>query len=62
MTTYAIFKDGIQISKTHSTREAVIMEAYSHGVVVQGSKVFGDEPDSVCDKTLSNGYEIRRIK
>ena len=58
---YALFKDEKQISKAHSTRIAVVAEAYSHGAVIRGCKDFGDEPDSVCDKTLSNVYQIKEV-
>lgn len=58
---YALFKDGKQISKAHSSRIVCEIEAFELGVVVQGSKGFGNEPDSVEDKVLLNGYNIMEV-
>jgi len=33
MTLYALFHDGEKISKAHTTREAVVIEAYERGAV-----------------------------
>ena len=59
MTEYALFKDGKQISKSHSTRRAAGMEAYEHSAVVHMSIDFtGDRQLN----PLATGYEIREIK
>jgi hypothetical protein len=61
-TTYALFENGKQISKSHASRLVCMMEAYERGIVVRGHKDFGDEPDSVNDEVLANGYEIKEMK
>lgn len=61
---YALFKDGKQISKAHTTESVVWIEAYEKGAVISSS------PDFVPDdaffpargaKSLADGYEIRPL-
>jgi len=56
---YAVFKDGKQASKSHSTREAVWVEAYEMGAVVEGSTDFG--PLNYW-RHLADGYTIEEVK
>lgn len=54
---YALFKDGKQVSKAHSTREAATIEAYERGLVVDwGADFPGDKPG----RALADGYEIKQ--
>lgn len=56
---YALFKDGKQISKAHSTREAAAIEAYERGLVVDwGADFPGDKPG----RWLAGGYEIKQVE
>lgn len=52
MIQYALFKDGEQVSKAHSTEVAVYVEAYELGCVLE------DE----YGVSLANGYEIKEVK
>jgi len=55
---YALFHDGIQISKSHSTKEAAMVEAYEHGAVVDyGADFIGDK----SGRCLIDGFKIREI-
>lgn len=55
---YALFKDGKQHSKAHSSREAATVEAYEIGAVVDwGADWIGDKPG----RGLAGGYEIKEI-
>lgn len=55
---YALFKDGKQISKAHSTKDAAAIEAYERGLVWDCNADFpGDKPG----KELAAGYEINPI-
>jgi hypothetical protein len=57
-TTYALFKDGKQISKAHSTKAPVIVEAYERSaIIINHADMQGDE--TTID--LANGYEIKRL-
>jgi hypothetical protein len=49
---YALFKDGEQVSKSHSTRRAVEIEAFEAGIVIYG---YGQ-------RYLPEGYEIKEVK
>ena len=40
-TRYALFKDGNQVTKAHSTRHAVIIEAYEKRIVMRTTSDFG---------------------
>lgn len=57
---YALFKDGKQISKTHSTKEAALVEAFEARAIVKGAWDF--HPKDGFDNTLCAGYEIRVVK
>lgn len=48
---YALFKDGKQVSKAHSTKEAVAIEAHELGVVY----------DARYWRGLAEGYEIKPV-
>lgn len=53
---YAVFKDGKQYSKAHSTKEAAKIEAYEMGVVVDwGADFIGDKPG----RGLIDRFEIK---
>ena len=59
MTHYALFRDGQQISKAHTTRDAVVIEAFELAVVGQYHRdMFGDRPTYTA---LLPGYEIRPV-
>lgn len=48
---YALFKDGRQVSKAHSTPLAVLIEAFECGAMTVGG-------GRIC---MSPAYQIRRI-
>jgi hypothetical protein len=56
-TPYALFFR--QISKAHTTREAVAVEAFERGAVVRRSVDFPGDPPAT--PALAAGYEIRPI-
>lgn len=54
---FALFREGQQISKAHSTWQAAIAEAYAHGAIINcGADFPGDKE---ARRALANGYEIR---
>lgn len=57
-TKYALFHEGKQVSKAHSSDYAVMVEAFEIGAVVTNHADFGDEKTVT---TLANGYEIKNI-
>ena len=56
-TLYALFKDGKQISKPHSTQAVVIIEAYERSAIVINH---ADMPGDKASIGLADGYEIKR--
>jgi hypothetical protein len=44
MSEFALFKDGIQVSKPHSTRGAAMMEAFQQKAVLSWSQDFWSDP------------------
>lgn len=58
---YALFKDGEQVSKAHSTRDAVIGEALAKKAIVYGSPDFIGKQKSCNTCSLKEGYEIRKL-
>ncbi len=52
---FALFQDGKMISKPHTTRDAVAMEAYEKGLVVR-------MPVQVVSEMLANGVQIRDLE
>jgi len=57
-TSYALFKDGKQISKPHARKGIVIIEAYERSaIVIRHADYPGDKTD-IC---LADGYEIKRL-
>lgn len=60
---YSLFKDGVQVSKAHSTEAAVWAEAHELGVVLTSSPDFvGDAPSAGRgSKFLAPNYEVRKI-
>lgn len=56
---YALFKDGAQYSKSHSNKEAAIIEAYEKGVVIDYSADFIGDSSGKC---LMEGFEIKEIE
>lgn len=59
MTAYALFQNGKQISKAHSTRLAARVEAYEIGAVVTNH---ADFPGDVQSTVLADGYEIKEVQ
>jgi hypothetical protein len=57
-TRFALVLDGKQVSKAHSTRHAVIIEAYERNIVARTTTDFGS--DNGYD-WLPPGYEIREV-
>jgi hypothetical protein len=55
---YALFHEGKQISKAHSTEKAAIVEAYERKIVVSSGFDF---PGDKSGHFLPRGYEIREI-
>jgi hypothetical protein len=59
MTRYALFLDGVQISRAHTTRAEAVTEAYERGAVEWHAEDFpGDTPTHLA---LMRGYEIRPV-
>lgn len=58
---YALFKDGKQIGKAHSTRLVVATEAFEQGAMVRGSRDFSSDPVSCESVTLADGYDIKEL-
>jgi len=59
---YALFKDGEQISKSHSTRDVCVIEAYERGLVVVGFKDFVSDPGPYRQlPVLANNVEIKEV-
>ena len=56
---YALFKEGLQISKAHSTRSVCVIEAFERGAIVAGYKDFISDPGPWRTVTMANGYEIK---
>lgn len=57
---YALFRDGRQISKAHSTRIGAVMEAFERGAVLSWSPDFGsDQP--AADMELASDCEIKEL-
>lgn len=56
MTEFALFKDGKQISKWHSSRLTASVEAFEKGAVIVNHADYSSDKTSV---TLAAGYEIR---
>ncbi len=57
---HALFKDGRQVSKAHSTRVAVAIEAFEMGLVVTSGVDFPG--DVATGPGLVDGYEIKEIQ
>jgi hypothetical protein len=56
-TGFALFKDGVQVSKAHSTRGAAMIEAFQWKAVVSWSKDFWSDPaPGLC---MVEGYEVK---
>jgi hypothetical protein len=51
-TTFALFKGTEQISKAHSTRDAVFIEAFARGIMIHQD----------CVKILPSGYAVKEVK
>ena len=55
---FALFKDGKQASKAHSTKDAVAVEAYEMGLVVDwGADFPGDKPG----RGMIDNYKIKKV-
>lgn len=61
MPEYALFKDGVQVSKAHSTVAAVRVEAYETDAFTWWTNDF-NEGDGSGGKALSEGCEIRKVE
>lgn len=57
-TRFALFKDGIQISKSHSDRGVAMIEAFERKAVVSWSADFWSDKS---DAALVDGYEVREV-
>lgn len=55
---FALFKDGEQTSKAHSSREAVAVEAYEAGAVINWGADFSSDMPGLG---LADGYEIKEV-
>lgn len=55
---YALFKDGKQVSKRHASEGVVVIEAYERSAIVIRH---ADMPGDKTGVTLAEGYEIRRL-
>jgi hypothetical protein len=55
---YALFLDGKQVTKEHSTKHAVIIEAYEKRLVMRTTPDFG-EPETY--NWLPVGYKIKEV-
>lgn len=55
---HAVFKDGKQRCKAHSTRLACIIELFELGVVLDG---FADMPGQKDSRFIPPNFEIRKI-
>jgi hypothetical protein len=60
-TRHALFRDGKQISKAHSTRLAVVHEGFEQGAVIRYSVDFLNDALRSQDIELADGYEIREV-
>ena len=61
MTRYALFHNGRQISKAHSTRNAAVIEAIERKLAIWGSGDFlGDV--GVSTVALPEGYDIKEVQ
>jgi len=58
---FALFLDGRQVSKPHTTRDAVAIEAFERGAVERGSQDFPGDPASFKGLALAAGYDIRAV-
>jgi hypothetical protein len=59
MTDYALFHNGEQISKAHSTRYAAEVEAYDQGAVIKWGPDF---PRDASGASLADGYEVKPVE
>jgi hypothetical protein len=60
--TYALFHNGKQVGKAHSTRAVALAEAIRLGVLIRTSRDFvGDGYLSGLTDHLAAGYEIREV-
>ena len=59
MTDYALFRNGEQISKAHSTRVAALIEAFEAGAAVQSAAGF---PDGWSGTVMADGYEVKPVE
>lgn len=58
-TSFALFKDGIQISKAHSTRGVAMVEAFQRKAVVSWSQDFWSDP--APGLAMADGYEVKEV-
>lgn len=58
---FALFKDGEQVSKAHSTKFAAVIEAIEKGLATRSDHDFPDTAPSVHTVALAEGVEIREI-
>lgn len=59
---YALFYNGHQVSKSHSTKEAVIVEAAEQRALVKSATDFPGTAPMRQTISLPPGYEIRELK
>ena len=55
---FALFHDGKQVSKAHTTRRAAVIEAYEQKAVVDCGADFTHDTEG---RYLADGYEIKEL-
>lgn len=58
---FALFKGDKQITKPHSTKAAVLVEAYERGLVTSGLSDFPGQMRGVSTIALDKGHSIREV-
>ena len=56
---WAVFKDGVQASKAHSTKEAALIEGFEAKLIYQ---YYPDFLGDTGGTGMVNGYEVKEVK
>lgn len=59
MTDYALFLNGEQISKAHSTHAAAMVEVFEAGAAVRSA---ADFPGDWSGTVMADGYEVKPVE